>query len=404
MAPLKEGSPVILGGALTVGSVTHVEIHQIEPTAQSGRKHPETVFAVRAEISPDVPLYGGCKITTDQPAIGGSGSVSILHVGVPGRELEQPIHGLPPQSLAAAISTLSRELLKEGGLVSQLNKAVDPEAPGSVLHKVLRSLDDVNAITASLRTEMNDNEQKALLGKIHASLDDLNGMTHILRGQMRPDNDAALLGKVHVALDHLAEGLSEAVATLKEDRPLVREALTSVRDVARSLDTELVASLRRELDSADKTSLLGKVHTGMDRVNAALADLKSIASTGQRVVTVSQPTLERTMQNFKDMSEQLRLASQEVLLNPSKLIWGPDARREEQMLVFQAARSFAEAARELDSATGRLEAVLHTLPPDGAVPEKAQAELRSISDGVRAAFERFELAETTLWDKLKEGM
>ena len=110
------------------------------------------------------------------------------------------------------------------------------------------------------------------------------------------------------------------------------------------------------------------------------------------------------MQNFKDMSEQLRLASQEVLLNPSKLIWGPDARREEQMLVFQAARSFAEAARELDSATGRLEAVLHTLPPDGAVPEKAQAELRSISDGVRAAFERFELAETTLWDKLKEGM
>ena len=276
MAPLKEGSPVILGGALTVGSVTHVEIHQIEPTAQSGRKHPETVFAVRAEISPDVPLYGGCKITTDQPAIGGSGSVSILHVGVPGRELEQPIHGLPPQSLAAAISTLSRELLKEGGLVSQLNKAVDPEAPGSVLHKVLRSLDDVNAITASLRTEMNDNEQKALLGKIHASLDDLNGMTHILRGQMRPDNDAALLGKVHVALDHLAEGLSEAVATLKEDRPLVREALTSVRDVARSLDTELVASLRRELDSADKTSLLGKVHTGMDRVNAALADLNRL--------------------------------------------------------------------------------------------------------------------------------
>ena len=115
----------------------------------------------------------------------------------------------------------------------------------------------------------------------------------------------------------------------------------------------------------------------------------------------NRPRIERILVNFQDMSEQLRLASQEVLLNPSRLIWGPSARREEQMLVFQAARSFAEAAGELDDASGRLEAVLQMLPAEGPVPRPVGDEIQSILDSVRATFDRFKGAENTLWDQLQ---
>ncbi|HQL55196.1 MAG TPA: hypothetical protein PLQ87_10860, partial [Phycisphaerae bacterium] len=136
-------------------------------------------------------------------------------------------------------------------------------------------------------------------------------------------------------------------------------------------------------------------------VNASLADVRVMTSEGQRLVVLSRPAIEKALGNFVNMSEQLRLASQEVLLNPSKLIWGPTRAREDKLLIFRAASSFAEAASQLDNAASRLEAVLKTLPAEGAPAELDDAELRAIYESVQAAFQRFGRAEEVLWDQLK---
>ncbi len=400
LAPLKEGSLVLLADSVEVGQVLSVSIDEI-PASEVDQTAKHTVFVVQIEISSDVSLYGDCEISTNQPAVGGSGYVSILNVGTPGVALSQPIQGLPPQSLSAAISTLSRRLLAEGGFVDQLNRAVDPTAEDSIMHKVLASLDDLNAMTHELRAQMSPDDQVALLGKIHRVLDDFNATTGALRAELTPGNATALLGKIHGALDQLDTGLSEAAGMLKESRPVVRSTLASIDNAARRVDQELLAALQAELDPANTESMLGKLHAALDSVKGSLADLQTISTETERMVVLSRPALERMVNNFEAMSEQLRLASQEVLLNPSKLIWGPDRKREDQLVVFQAASNFAEAARQLDNAVGRLEGILSLGLPDSSTATADDEEIQAIRDAVRAAFERFGRAEEALWEQLQ---
>lgn len=400
MAPLKSGSAVLLGGSLEVGRVREVRVEEVDdPSAPDAPKH--TVFVVHAEISSDIKLHGNCEITTDQPTIGGSGFVEILKVGTPDVPLVQPIQGLPPESLGAAIGALSRRLLSEGGLVDHLDQALDPELEGSLLHKVVLSLDDMNAMTRELRAQINPRDQKALLSKVHLILDSLNVTTAALRTEMAGGDQATLLGKVHAALDELGRSLTEATAMLKEDRPLIKDTLTSVERASRTVDRELLAALLAELDPANASSLLGKVHLAMDGVNASLDDIQAMTTTGERMVAVSRPKLEKAFGHLVAAGENLEQGTLELLLNPSKLLWGPGPQRQEQLVVFQAARNFAEAATQLDNAAGRLEAVLSTLPPEGRVSEADNRELRAIHDSVRAAFQRFERAEEALWEQLK---
>lgn len=400
MAPLKRGSAVLLGGSLEVGRVRDVRIVQEpDPNPPAGRQR--TVFVVEAELRRNFPLYGNCEITTDQPAIGGSGFVTIISVGTPGVPLPRVIEGQPPQSFAATLGTLSRRLLGEGGIVDHIDQALDPNRTDSAMHKVLISLDDVNSMTRSLRTQLNPEEQKTLLNKFHLILDDLNATTAILRHQMTDGDQEVLLEKLHIALDRLGEGLTEATAMLKEDRPLVKDALTNAEHATRIVDREMLTVLQSELDPANPASLLGKVHAAMNSVNVSLAEVQSMTSTGERMVAVSRPRLEKIMDNFQAMSEQLNQTSLEVLLNPSILLTPPSPQRREQLVVFEAARAFAGAASQLDAATGRLDAVLKTLPESGKLSEADNQELQAIHDAVRAAFQRFEQAEQVLWEKMK---
>jgi ABC-type transporter Mla subunit MlaD len=400
MAPLKPGSAVLLGGSVQIGRVNEVRVEEVDVEEPQGTVR-RSVFLVEAEIRNDIPLYGDANVTTGAPTIGGSGFVLINNVGTPGVELEYPIPGQPPQTFQAAIARLSALLVDEGGLVHNLNEMLDPDLEGSVLFKILVSLSDINVITDELRTQMDPRQRQTLLSKLHRIIDDINNTTTALRSELDAENNEAAIAVIHDALNSLDEGLREAVAMLKENRPLVHDSVANIESTTRTLDENIAAALRAEFDRENPTSLLSKIHVAMDRVNTSLANLNTMTGTGERLLVVSRPTLERTLANFKDMSEQLRLASQEVLLNPSKLIWAPKEDRQEQLLVFQAARSFAEAASQLDNAAGRLEAVLATIPQDGQIDEPVSEEIRSIFQSVKGSFQRFERAEQALWDQLQ---
>ena len=398
MAPLKAGSMVLLADAVDVGRVRSVQIREYPATASQPAR---TVFVVAAEIREDVPLYGECRITTNQPAIGGSGYLSILRVGTPGKPLKEPIEGLPPQTFQAAIGTLSGELPKVSRFIDLLSAAADPEVEGSVLHKMLVSLDDLNAMTGELRTQLRPQEQQALLYKVHAILDELNLTTAALRGELVGGDEGNLLAKVHLGLDRLGEGLAEATAMLKEGRPLVRDTLASVEHATRTIDQEVLADLEAQLDPNDPASLLAKIHVSIDCLNASLEDLHAITTAGEHMLARNRPALERTVGNLKATSAELLHGVQELALNPSRLLWGPGSQRGKQQLAFLAARSFAAAASDLDDAAEHLEGVLQTLPPSGQFSETEAEELRQIRAAVRATFERFQQAEETFWEELK---
>jgi ABC-type transporter Mla subunit MlaD len=399
MAPLKKGSPVLLSGSLQVGTVQEIRIEPIREPDQPGRK-PRTVFVVVADIEPNLAIWGDCKITTDQPAVGGGGSVVILSVGTVGVALKQPVKGLPPQSFAATISTLSRRLLEPGGMVDRLDRMFDAEAEGSLLNKVMLSVSDLNAITASLRTQLSEEERRTLMSKLHSLMDDLNAATSALRQQTDASDGTSMLAKTHVAIDRLAAGLGELSNLLHDNRPAIDETMQHVNSAARQIDEQLLAAFRAEFNRDDSASLLGKLHASMDLVNSSLADLQAISGEGRKLFTLSRPALDRTVANVKDLSEQMRLAVQELRAAPWRLLYQPTDAEKRRREVLDTARMFAEAATYLDDAAVRLETV--TVAAGNSETALAAGEdIQAIRESLRTAFERFSLAEKHLYERLK---
>ncbi|TWT43616.1 hypothetical protein RAS1_00130 [Phycisphaerae bacterium RAS1] len=404
VAPLTAGSPVMISGAIQIGAVKSVALQQVAtPQLERAAGGPlvETVIVVIADINENVPLNMDCIFATDQPPVGGGGMLVLLDVGTPGKPLPPgtPIRGQPAASLNAAIGQLSRRLLAPGGMVDRIDVMLDPRSEGSAMFKVYASLNDLNAMTAELRNQLTPSERLTLLGKLNGLLDDLNATTGALREQTSLGNGAGLLTKVHSAFDKVSEGLSEATELLKSSKPPLLGALASIERATATLERDMITPLAAEFRRDDAAALLAKLHVAMDSVTSSLAELEKAAGAGQRLVALNAPAVEETLENVREMSEELRRASLEVRLNPSKLIWGPEPEQKQKTPVFEAARNFAEAATQLDQAAARLEAVWAASESRGSAA--ADADLQMIRDAVKASFERFRRAETYLYDKMK---
>lgn len=402
MAPLKVGSPVFLSGALEIGSVVAVfpETVLLAPT-DGGEPVEDLVITVRADMDRKIALYGDCQITTDQPAVGGVGSLVILNVGTPGTPLHasNPIVGLRPQSFAATISTLSQRLLGPGGLVDKIDGLLDPNGEQSLAAKVLTSLSDINALTGELRMQLSVAEQASLMSKLHGIIDDVNSVTVSMRDQLGVETPESLVAKLHQVLDHVTVGLEEMTGLLRDNRPTLTRTLNNVERLTGRLDAELLAALLAELDRDDPNSMLGKVHVAMNLVNSSLADVETMAATGRELLVLGRPLIDRAISNVKDMSENLRLLSQEVRLAPWRLMYEPDTAELREMTIFEAARTFAEAATFLDDAAARLDAAVAASA--GTAAGEEGIDMRGVRDSVRAAFERFSKAEEFLYQKMK---
>ncbi len=395
LTPIKPGSPVVLGGALQVGKVIGVR----REYASDGMR---LMIVATLSLDSDLQLYEDVEITTDQPPVGGTGIVVIRTVGSPGTKphLGGPIDGLPPQSLAAAIGLLSAQVLGPNGLLAKVDRELDAERADTFAFKVRASLDDVNAITGELRRQVDAGQSSSLLGKMHSVMDGVSESIGEVRTALGRSGASGLLARVDTLLESLGHAVESARAMLEENRAPLRSTVARLESASATLNDDLLASVRAEMDRENPDGLLGKLHRGMDRLNAGLADLESSADGVEHLVTVSGPQLERTLANARAMSEQLKLASDEIRVAPWRLLYRPSAGETQKMSVFEAARTFAEAATYLDDAAARLEAVTASAArrPDDAA---AQAEVRAIRDAVREAFARFQKAETYLYEQLR---
>ena len=401
MAPLKPGSLVMLSGALQVGKVMDVRTER-EPTQGPDGRTEDLLIIVDAEIEADLKLFEGCEITTSQPPVGGGGILLIRDVGAPpAAEVTGAIDGLPPLGLSAAIDTLTEQVLGPDGLLRRIDGLLDASAEGSLASKLGKSLDDVNAMTRTLRGQLDPGEQEALITKLHNIVENVNDTTAALRDQLATgdEDNASLLAKVHLVLGELELGLTEVNAMLKENRPAVRQTIASVESVARQMDGELLAAFKAELNRDDPSSLLGKVHTSLDQINASLDNVVTMTDTGRKLVVMNRPLVERTLENLKEASDQAKALVLEIVLHPWRL-WRPPADEIKKSDAFVAARHFAEAAVTLNDAATRLETVVAASPPDGELLG-SHDEIRAIQDSLRSAFERFETAEDYLWEQMK---
>jgi hypothetical protein len=101
--------------------------------------------------------------------------------------------------------------------------------------------------------------------------------------------------------------------------------------------------------------------------------------------------------NFVETSEHLKATAKDLYRNPWRLLYQPSDKESRELNVFDASRSFAEAAARLDNASIRLQGMIEA---GGGALRPDDPELLTIRQSLQDTFEQFSAAEKALWKQL----
>lgn len=390
MPTLVPGSAVLVGGQ-NVGQVVEAGLRPV--ISQDG--DPEAVayyLHVEVEMWSRLRLHSDCSAFAESPPLGGDGIIKIDLGTAAGPFKGGHIEGSEPGGLGAILASLQSEFNGDDprSLLGQIKAQLDPSAQLSLMAKLHRSLGDVNAMTASLARELGPGEKATLLAKFQEIADNVNETTRSLREQFDTAQPDVLLQKIHLAMDALNDGLGTVRRIASNAEAPVTNSLLSLEAT-----TENVAA---QTDPARPGSLMAELKRTSQQVNSALEDINSVTEATRNVVVLNRDNINRMLVNFKEASDHIKTGVKYVLRHPWRLFNEPSVTELKQQAVFDAARSFAEAAARIDSASGDLKALaeLH----DGSIPQE-DPELARIMADLKHTQEQYRKAETELWRMLQ---
>lgn len=391
MPTLSKGSVVLIGGQ-KVGQVIEASLDPPQAAQDGAAPGAMPVVVVRAEILKTIVLRTDCSAFAEGPPLGGDGLVKI-DIGQADKPLAASavIQGSEPGGFPALLASLQSEFNGDdpGSLLGQIKSQLDPEGERSLIAKLNQSLADINRMTAALADELTPSEKATLMAKIHTIVDNVNTTTLQLRNEFDTAKPDVLLYKVHLAMDALNGGFDAIVRILQAGEGPITRTLANVEKTS-----EQIAA---ETDAARADSLMAYFKSASVKINASLDDVNKMTDTTREVLVLNRGNINRMIANFKEASDYIKTGTQYVLLHPWLLFNEPKVSELKQQAIFDAARSFAEAATRIDDASAQLRALseLH----EGAVPLD-DPDLAKIRDNLNETREKYKKAEGELWRQL----
>lgn len=348
---VEEGSLVLIGGR-NVGRVERVLLR----TQREG------------EIAPGV----DCVILVD---------AGIRFFGKPVAYLERPLLGAGATLNFASVGDAAAE---------------PPVGPGAVFRG------DVAAPSFLAQAGYGD-EQKGQLQEI------------LRNGKKISDDIAAVASDLR---DNIAPDIRAVVADARQRSPQWFDRIDSVTsnadDFSKKLPAigedvkEIAAKVRARIDensdrfdrifaNADKAAAtmneetLPLTNNLMREGRAAVADARTAIERLDAFVAEEEPGLRKSLANARLASDQLRLTLAEVRRSPWRLLYRPDTKEVEFELLYDAARTYADAVSDLRAASDSLKAV--GAPANHAASPPDSDRVRGLVEQVQKSFEVYREAE-----------
>ena len=201
----------------------------------------------------------------------------------------------------------------------------------------------------------------------------MNGLTGAFRAQADVTNKDSALAKVHKTIDDVNR-MSGVLAP-------------RVENIAR--DVEKTAAKLREYVEYDVASLLISLRQTGTNILKVSRDFSELSGQAASLMSTNRDNLDEMIDNMAIVSADLKATAKEIRRNPWRLIYKPAKEEVDTQNIFDAARSFANGAEQLDQALTKLKSV---------DPEKVDPELlKRIQEHLDKTFERFSRAEQALW-------
>lgn len=331
---LKAGAPIICGPQ-QVGSVTGVTMVEA-PSPDDPSIEDFLFFEIRGEVNASLDLREDCSIVVEGPLLGENGQLTIESRGVSSRRAsaEVPIHARA-SGFATDWEMITGEFDEDNpkSLLAQIKSQLDPAASRSMMAKVHRSLNDLNAMSANLAQSVDPTRRDAIISKIDVILDHLNEAMAALRNELASKEGEALLAKAHRGLDLLDRGLLAVVEVVEENRAGIADTVEHLEHAAIVLDEDIIGAAADEFDRKRAESLLSRLHELFNQLDGALTDIGLAAAKTRSVATLGHDRLVALIDNAKEASAQLKGLTKELRRQPWRLLHKPTAKESKQAAI-----------------------------------------------------------------------
>ncbi|MCB9845858.1 MAG: MCE family protein [Phycisphaeraceae bacterium] len=378
---IKPGAPVRIGGQ-DVGKVVKVEFGFAESSDRA------VGVDVRIRIRSDVALYDDTVAMLEMPLLGSLSAINFASVGglssgaarVPARGI---IPGMlsPPAFLAQAgfgpeerrrVSSILRGMedatLKANEILDRVGPQLDP-----AIEDVRGAIADVRQITSRLQEQMDP-----WVGSFDRTLANAERFSQDLQPGM--DELRGAISEARAGVEDGRRVITSVQEAIDANRPGVDDIVANVRDATETLNRDTIPEYTRLASAAQEE--IDQWGSLFDRVDAFLAQ--------------ELPTLRRGLANAAIATGQLKLAMAEIRAQPWRLLIRPNTKELENELLYDSARTYAEAVSDLRAASEAIEASTSGVIPAGLSPE----DMRALSDRLNDAFARYERAERDLLQRL----
>lgn len=375
---LKPGSAVMLGGQ-EVGSVRSVRIvtrEQIAGEDQAGAKKDASVpgaVDVKVIIRSDLTLYENADFMLTLPLLGNISSINITSPGDPGTV----------EMAAGASAALEPNEVVRGKIAPPpfLTQAGFGAQQAEQVKRAITGLENgVNKMSGLLDTitpqlESSFSETREIVREIRANIDRWTGELSAVLTNM----EAASV-KIGPVVDNTGGLVMDLRGALSDNRDSVDAIIASLRSATSKIDAQTVDLVNDSLREGQR----------------ALSSLTPAVHRLSTLIGSEGPGLRRVLANLRLMSDQLKLTAIEVRSQPWRLLIQPTTKEFESQILYDAARTYAEAASNLRAASESLESTLAA----GTGPDREAIE--EISRHLADSVDQYRLAERALLDRLIE--
>lgn len=383
-AGLKRGSNVNLGGQ-QVGRVLSVTFGGTDANSAAGASIAPRSVDVEVEARADLTLYESAIIQLEKPLLGSLSSLNIRAIGSP---------DLPAVTGTSALE--EGERIK--GVIAPPAFLADAGLGGDQIDQLRHAIGELDKSVTNVSAIVERSGPK-----IESGITDAQGLLSEMRTNLqswstRIDTTVTNVEKASARIDPM---LTKVDGGIDESRALIADARAAIADMR-----SIVDSNRARIDTiiANVESASSKFDTEtIQLVNDTLRDAKSSLSVFSdaiadvnRLITEQSPGLRRTLANIRIMSDQLKLTAIEVRSQPWRLLHSPTTKELREQVLYDATRSYAEAASDLRSAAESFQAATAKSAP-GAPPD-----LAAITTALSEAVQRYRQAERYLMLKLTE--
>jgi ABC-type transporter Mla subunit MlaD len=381
---LKRGSTVTLGGQ-PVGRVLAVDFARDEGGVGSGGGEGGIVARavdVRVEVRSDLVLFESAPVYLEKPLLG---TLSTLNFTGPG----DPALVKTPQGASALLEAGEMLEGKVGapGFLAQAGFGPEQvEQAQRTLAGVERAVTRVAEVVDRAGPEV-----EAGVAQARGLVDDVRGAF----GRWAPSADTTM-ANVERASERLAPMVESAEKAVQEARVVLADSRAVVTENRARIDA-IIANVESASAKVDRETI-ELINGSMRDARGAVAAFADALGEVERTISEQTPGVRRVLANLRLMSEQLKLTSVEVRSQPWRLIYQPTRKEVETQLLYDATRSFAEAASDLRAGAEAMQA----LAARGGASAPGAPDLEEVSRAIRDSLMRYQAAEEAFLERLME--